>query len=184
MNRSSISRASASRRRPGMGGHRGQRLLAQRRFLGGAGGAAGAKACGEQDKRDKGGGPRTHAASLARRNPAWQRPKHARADRASGSCCCSGSASFSPRPGSPGAKGCAAPARRAPPMARGSPARAASSPAAASRIAPRTSSPGWSWCASARIRRRQSVTAAIPLIASDTATYREGYGCLLEEWQG
>tara|TARA_B100000929_G_scaffold209712_1_gene167160 strand:- start:4547 stop:4891 length:345 start_codon:yes stop_codon:yes gene_type:complete len=29
----------------------------------------------------------------------------------------------------------------------------------------------------------KSVTASIPLIASDTATYREGYGCLLQEWQ-
>ncbi|MFW2349494.1 hypothetical protein [Qipengyuania sp.] len=28
----------------------------------------------------------------------------------------------------------------------------------------------------------KSVTASIPLIASDTATYREGYGCVLREW--
>ena len=27
-----------------------------------------------------------------------------------------------------------------------------------------------------------SVTASVPLVASDTATYREGYGCVLEEW--
>lgn len=30
----------------------------------------------------------------------------------------------------------------------------------------------------------QSITARFPLIASDTATYREGYGCVLQEWQG
>ena len=30
----------------------------------------------------------------------------------------------------------------------------------------------------------KSVTARIPLIASETATYREGYGCLLEPWNG
>ena len=29
----------------------------------------------------------------------------------------------------------------------------------------------------------KSVTARFPLIASETATYREGYGCVLEEWQ-
>ena len=28
----------------------------------------------------------------------------------------------------------------------------------------------------------KSVTARFPLIAADTATYREGYGCVLEEW--
>lgn len=28
----------------------------------------------------------------------------------------------------------------------------------------------------------KSVTARFPLIASDTATYREGYGCVLEKW--
>ncbi|WP_324829003.1 hypothetical protein [Qipengyuania zhejiangensis] len=30
----------------------------------------------------------------------------------------------------------------------------------------------------------KSVTASIPLVASDTATYREGYGCVLEPWEG
>lgn len=30
----------------------------------------------------------------------------------------------------------------------------------------------------------QSVTARFPLIAKDTASYREGYGCVLEEWEG
>ena len=28
----------------------------------------------------------------------------------------------------------------------------------------------------------KSVTARFPLIVSETATYREGYGCVLEEW--
>jgi hypothetical protein len=30
----------------------------------------------------------------------------------------------------------------------------------------------------------KSVTARFPLIAAHTATYREGYGCVLEEWDG
>lgn len=30
----------------------------------------------------------------------------------------------------------------------------------------------------------RSVTARFPLIASTTATYREGYGCVLEKWEG
>ena len=30
----------------------------------------------------------------------------------------------------------------------------------------------------------KSVTARVPLIASDTARYREGYGCVLEPWDG
>ena len=29
----------------------------------------------------------------------------------------------------------------------------------------------------------KSVTASIPFIASDTATYREGYGCMLKKWE-
>lgn len=29
----------------------------------------------------------------------------------------------------------------------------------------------------------KSVTASYPLIKSDTATYRDGYGCVLQEWQ-
>ena len=28
----------------------------------------------------------------------------------------------------------------------------------------------------------KAVTAYVPLLASETATYREGYGCLLEPW--
>lgn len=30
----------------------------------------------------------------------------------------------------------------------------------------------------------KSVTASIPLLASDTARYRRGYGCVLKEWEG
>ena len=30
----------------------------------------------------------------------------------------------------------------------------------------------------------KSVTARVPLLASATARYREGYGCLLEPWDG
>ena len=29
----------------------------------------------------------------------------------------------------------------------------------------------------------KSVTASVPFIASDTATYREGYGCVLKKWE-
>ncbi|MBX7541467.1 hypothetical protein [Qipengyuania sphaerica] len=29
----------------------------------------------------------------------------------------------------------------------------------------------------------RSVTASIPFIASDTARYREGYGCVLKKWE-
>ena len=29
----------------------------------------------------------------------------------------------------------------------------------------------------------KSVTAYVPLLASETATYREGYGCVLEPWE-
>lgn len=29
----------------------------------------------------------------------------------------------------------------------------------------------------------KSVTATFPLVASTTATYREGYGCVLEKWE-
>ena len=29
----------------------------------------------------------------------------------------------------------------------------------------------------------KSVTARFPLVAADTATYREGYGCVLQEWR-
>lgn len=30
----------------------------------------------------------------------------------------------------------------------------------------------------------KSVTAAFPLVTSTTATFREGYGCVLERWDG
>jgi hypothetical protein len=33
-------------------------------------------------------------------------------------------------------------------------------------------------------REAKSVTARFPLLASATATYREGWGCLLEPWRG
>ncbi len=29
----------------------------------------------------------------------------------------------------------------------------------------------------------RSVTASIPFVASETASYREGYGCVLEKWE-
>ena len=29
----------------------------------------------------------------------------------------------------------------------------------------------------------RSVTASLPFVASDTATYREGYGCVLRPWE-
>jgi len=29
----------------------------------------------------------------------------------------------------------------------------------------------------------RSVTASFPLLASQTATYREGYGCVLQQWK-
>ncbi len=31
---------------------------------------------------------------------------------------------------------------------------------------------------------QQSVTARFPLISQTTATYREGFGCVLESWEG
>lgn len=30
----------------------------------------------------------------------------------------------------------------------------------------------------------KSVTAYVPLVASDTARYREGFGCVLDPWEG
>lgn len=30
----------------------------------------------------------------------------------------------------------------------------------------------------------RSVTASVPLLASQTATFKEGYGCVLEKWAG
>lgn len=30
----------------------------------------------------------------------------------------------------------------------------------------------------------KSVTATFPLVTANTATYREGYGCVLEKWEG
>lgn len=31
---------------------------------------------------------------------------------------------------------------------------------------------------------QHSVSASVPLVESTTATYREGYGCVLERWEG
>jgi len=31
--------------------------------------------------------------------------------------------------------------------------------------------------------KAKSVTASVPLLASQTATFREGYGCVLEHWK-
>lgn len=31
--------------------------------------------------------------------------------------------------------------------------------------------------------RQRSVTAYVPLLSSDTATYRDGFGCVLDPWQ-
>jgi len=33
-------------------------------------------------------------------------------------------------------------------------------------------------------RAARSVTARFPLLASEAATYREGWGCVLEKWEG
>lgn len=30
----------------------------------------------------------------------------------------------------------------------------------------------------------KSITASVPFVASDTATWREGYGCVMQEWEG
>lgn len=30
----------------------------------------------------------------------------------------------------------------------------------------------------------KSITATVPFVASDTAIWREGYGCVLREWEG
>ena len=33
-------------------------------------------------------------------------------------------------------------------------------------------------------RAAKSVTARFPLLTSETATFREGWGCVLEKWEG
>lgn len=44
--------------------------------------------------------------------------------------------------------------------------------------------PGMSMVFLSEDAEAKSVTAYIPLVASQTATYREGYGCVLEKWEG
>ena len=41
---------------------------------------------------------------------------------------------------------------------------------------------GMEWVTLVEDVEAKSVTARFPLIASDTASYREGFGCVLEEW--
>jgi hypothetical protein len=43
--------------------------------------------------------------------------------------------------------------------------------------------PGMELVSLSEDEEENSVTASIPLIASQTATYREGQGCVLEPWQ-
>lgn len=44
--------------------------------------------------------------------------------------------------------------------------------------------PGMELVSLSEDEEEKSVTASIPLIASQTATYREGEGCVLEPWEG
>ncbi len=43
---------------------------------------------------------------------------------------------------------------------------------------------GMEWVSLSEDEEARSVTASIPLLASDTATLRDGYGCVLQPWQG
>ena len=43
--------------------------------------------------------------------------------------------------------------------------------------------PGMELVSLSEDRAPKSVTASFPLLASTTATYREGWGCLLEPWE-
>ena len=43
--------------------------------------------------------------------------------------------------------------------------------------------PGMSLVRLSEDDRAKSVTASVPLLASETATYREGFGCVLEKWR-
>ena len=43
--------------------------------------------------------------------------------------------------------------------------------------------PGMELVSLSEDRARKSVTASFPLLASATATYREGWGCVLEPWK-
>lgn len=42
--------------------------------------------------------------------------------------------------------------------------------------------PGMALVSLSEEEAEKSVTASVPLLASQTATYREGYGCVLEKW--
>ncbi len=42
---------------------------------------------------------------------------------------------------------------------------------------------GMEWVSLSEDAEARSVTASIPLLASDTATLRDGYGCVLQPWQ-
>lgn len=42
---------------------------------------------------------------------------------------------------------------------------------------------GSDWVFISADEQRRSVTAYIPLLASQTANYRDGYGCVLEAWE-
>lgn len=44
--------------------------------------------------------------------------------------------------------------------------------------------PGMEWVFLSDDPASRSVTARVPPLASDTARYREGYGCVLEPWDG
>ena len=43
--------------------------------------------------------------------------------------------------------------------------------------------PGMSMVTLSENDQAKSVTASVPLLASQTATYREGFGCVLEKWR-
>ncbi len=43
--------------------------------------------------------------------------------------------------------------------------------------------PGMELVSLSEDRAAKSVTARFPLLASETATYREGWGCVLEKWE-
>lgn len=44
--------------------------------------------------------------------------------------------------------------------------------------------PGMELVMLSQVEQAKSVTASFPLLASETATYRPGFGCQLEPWQG
>jgi hypothetical protein len=44
--------------------------------------------------------------------------------------------------------------------------------------------PGMELVSLSEDRKAKSVTARFPLLGGTTATYREGWGCLLERWKG